>query len=506
MTIVQQVRPVTGLLLPRRSFSTWTLKKRDFSLFAASKETPKNSRPYSFYFADWVDNDKAQDTLGSQMIRTLSSQTESTTPIDSEPVRPFRILFLGTPEVAAETLQTLHEASRQSLLEEDTATPKLPPFEIAGVVTQPPRPRNKRSKKLVQSPVGQLALDLDLPLLTPQKANSKRFLDQLAELPKEEDGDDESATTATNNNNNNSTDVDIYPHGLAPIDLCITAAYGQYLPKRFLATPALGTVNIHPSLLPKWRGASPVQRSLQAGDNPIGVTVLYTVSAMDAGPIIAQEEYTLDDENDEEETKSATFLLPTLFQKGTQLLLEKLSDILAGKITMDTAQAQTEDDATAATLIHSTEGQLRPWDETAEQCIYKYRGFSMWPQTYMYIQVVANDDDSNDDGDDDDTELPVIKVKITQARVLRNDNGTLVKQEPTQTLQMGPNKKNDGLRVTCFDGSVLEVLKVQPAGRPKPFAARDLQNGYPKATLQWHVQDDMATLDHVPAGTEKRKR
>ena len=81
-------------------------------------------------------------------------------------------------------------------------------------------------------------------------------------------------------------------------DLCITAAYGQYLPKRFLAIPKYGTLNIHPSLLPRWRGASPVQRSLEAGDNPVGVSVLFTVSKMDAGPIVSQTEETID-ENDE---------------------------------------------------------------------------------------------------------------------------------------------------------------------------------------------------------------
>jgi Formyl transferase len=78
-------------------------------------------------------------------------------------------------------------------------------------------------------------------------------------------------------------------------DLCITAAYGQYLPKRFLQTPKYGTVNIHPSLLPKWRGASPVQRSLEMGDNPVGVSVLYTISKLDAGPIITQIPVSIDD-------------------------------------------------------------------------------------------------------------------------------------------------------------------------------------------------------------------
>ena len=113
-------------------------------------------------------------------------------------------------------------------------------------------------------------------------------------------------------------------------DLCITAAYGQYLPKRFLATPTYGTVNIHPSLLPRWRGASPVQRSLEANDNPIGVSVLFTVSKMDAGPVISQKEYNVGEE------EQATTVLAHLFDVGTDMLLEAIPDVLNGKMTMET--------------------------------------------------------------------------------------------------------------------------------------------------------------------------
>lgn len=145
-----------------------------------------------------------------------------------------RILFLGTPEVAAESLQTIVESSRRD---------ENSPYEIVGVVTQPPKRRKRRGKE-EQSPVGLIATELDIPILTPEKAKDDAFLTSL--------------------------ENEFKP------DLCITAAYGQYLPKRFLKIPKFGTLNIHPSLLPRWRGASPVQRSLEAGDNPVGVTVLFT--------------------------------------------------------------------------------------------------------------------------------------------------------------------------------------------------------------------------------------
>jgi methionyl-tRNA formyltransferase len=321
---------------------------------------------------------------------------------------------LGTPDVAASTLQAIYDAST------------LPgaTFEVTTVVTQPPK-RRKRKGKMEASPVGKVAEDLGLAVLCPEKANDKAFLDHLAN--------------------------EVRP------DLCITAAYGQYLPKRFLATPACGTVNIHPSLLPRWRGASPVQRSLQAGDNPVGVTVLYTVSAMDAGPIIAQEEKEVD-END-----TAANVLPMLFELGTNQLLDKLPDILEGRITMETATPQDESQAVPAPLIHSFEGEFKVWEESATSCHNRLRGFSMWPGAFMYVQV----------GDREE----VMKIKVTETRVVP---GTA---EPTNEVKLGPTKK-DGLYVVCHDGSILELLRVQPATR-KAFPARDFQNGYAGETIRW---------------------
>ena len=202
-----------------------------------------------------------------------------------------RLVFLGTPDVAATTLRKLHEDS----ISQTNSNAK---YEIVCVITQPPKRRRRKGSKAEPSAVGAVAEELGLRVLSPEKAKDPEFLDILEQ--------------------------DIKP------DLCITAAYGQYLPKRFLAAPTLGTVNIHPSLLPRWRGASPVQRSLEAGDNPVGVSVLYTVSKMDAGPIIAQKEETIADEN-------AGDLLPLLFDIGTNLLLQNIPDILSGAISIKTA-------------------------------------------------------------------------------------------------------------------------------------------------------------------------
>ena len=344
-----------------------------------------------------------------------SSRLYSTT--DEDTGEKKRVVFLGTPEVAATTLRKLHEDS-------------IGKYEIVCVITQPPK-RRRRKGKAEPSPVGAAAEELGLPVLSPEKANNKEFLDSLEQ--------------------------DIKP------DLFITAAYGQYLPKRFLATPSLGTVNIHPSLLPRWRGASPVQRSLEAGDNPVGVTVLYTVSAMDAGPIIAQKEELIEDVNTDDAT--STNVLPWLFEIGTDLLIESMPDILSGAMTFDTAQPQDENQIVQAAMIDSSEAEMKPWEETATALHNRLRGFSMWPGAFMYLEVGEGSEP--------------VKFKILQTRLLDET----AEAGPTDVIERGPSKK-DGLRMVCFDGSILEINRLQPATK-KPVDALSFINGLQGRTVRY---------------------
>lgn len=336
-----------------------------------------------------------------------------------------RVLFLGTPEVAASSLQQIYEKS----LEPSS------PYKVVGVVTQPNKRRKKRSGQILPTPVGIVAEELGLPILCPEKARDKDFLDELENSVKP--------------------------------DLCITAAYGQYLTKRFLALPKFGTLNIHPSLLPRWRGSSPVQRSLEAGDNPVGVSVLFTVSAMDAGPIVAQKSVEIN--NDEQ----ATTLLPKLFDIGTKLLIDVMPSVVSGDITMETATQQDEDLVVDAKMIDASEGRLRPDSMTAVECHNRIRGFSMWPGTYVYLQIGEGDP---------------VKVKIVESRVLDE------KMEATDIIEGGP-KKSDGLRLVCYDGSALEVLQVQPATK-KVMDHRSFANGLQGRSLRWlkDVDEDAIKL------------
>lgn len=168
-----------------------------------------------------------------------------------------QVVFLGTPEVAAGVLTGLLDASKQ----------KDSKFEVIGVVSQPGKPKGRGNRKTaIPSPVSALAI-----------ANGFEEGKQLACPKSARDEDFLSLTTSWEP------------------DLCVTAAYGNFLPKKFLEIPKLGTMNIHPSLLPKYRGASPVNRAILNGEKETGVTVLYTILEMDAGPILAQRRVAIDD-------------------------------------------------------------------------------------------------------------------------------------------------------------------------------------------------------------------
>jgi methionyl-tRNA formyltransferase len=352
-----------------------------------------------------------------------------------------RIVFLGSPPVAAESLHCIYEASQQENSN----------YEIVAVISQPPK-RGKRGGSIEPTPVAKMAQQCTIPaILTPEKANDSTFLLEFTNLQP---------------------------------DLCITAAYGQYLPKAFLQTPTYGTINIHPSILPKWRGASPVQRSLEAGDDPLGVTVLYTISKMDAGPIIAQETLPVQDH------ETTTTILPKLFQIGTQALIDRLPNVLDGTITMNTATAQNEDDVTYAKLIDTSEAEFKVWEESATTCHNRLRGFHMWPKAFIHIQITNHNttaiNNSTTAASSNPQQQPIIiKLKVKDTRVI-ND----VQLPPTNIIQTSLLPPNDkiGLYVVCYDGSVLELITIQPPSKSM-FPARDLIHGYPNATIEW-IQPD----------------
>jgi methionyl-tRNA formyltransferase len=303
-----------------------------------------------------------------------------------------RVVFLGTPDVAARSLRRIIDASRA----EGAA------FELAAVVSNPPA-KAGRNKQLQPSPVHALAEGEGIPVLTPtgllkKYEDSAAFLDRMRELEP---------------------------------DLCITAAYGQFLPQSFLNIPKHGTLNIHPSLLPKFRGASPVPRALEAGVDVTGVTVLFTVFEMDAGPIVGQTKIVLT--GDEKTTE----LLPTLFDQGTDLLLDLLPEVFSGAKKQNGQGCVLQDDAAAthAAKMDKAEGEL--WfTENAVYAHNKVRAFSGWPGTTATFVINAQDADEEK-----------IKVKIITTRIRRAEGGAVL-----GVHQISMDDKTNTLVITCDDG------------------------------------------------------
>lgn len=351
-----------------------------------------------------------------------------------------KIVFLGTPEVAARSLKRLIEASRA-----DDST-----FDLTAVVSNPPA-KSGRKKQLQPSPVQALAEEEGIPVLTPtgllkKYEDSAEFLEKMREM--------------------------------AP-DLCITAAYGQFLPKSFLCIPKHGTLNIHPSLLPKFRGASPVPRALEEGVAVTGVSVLFTVFEMDAGPIAAQTELKLDG------NEKATDLLPLLFDQGTDLLLKQLPDVFSGAKQQDGDGCSMQDDAAAthAAKMSKEEGEL--WfTENAVYAHNKVRAFAGWPATTAQLVINSQEEDEEK-----------IKVKIVTTRVRREVGGAVL-----GVHQISCDDKSNTLVITCDDGSQLDVLEIQPPGK-KPMDAKSFWNGMrgrrvERARVPW-------SPGNLPAGSLK---
>jgi len=344
-----------------------------------------------------------------------------------------RLVFLGTPDVAASALEAILDAAA----EPDAL------FEVHAVVSQPGKPRGRGRSKSADtppppSPVAAAALARGVPperVLCPAKANEEDFLERLRDLRP---------------------------------DLCVTAAYGNFLPTKFLDVPRLGTLNIHPSLLPEFRGAAPVQRALERGVERTGVTVAYTVLEMDAGPVAARSVREL--KGDEKHLD----LLAELFETGAKLLIDLLPDVWSGRISMtQNSTPQLEfGEPTHAPKVDAKEGALAFTDPTqsAKTIVDKTRGFAGWPGCKGTFEVKPADA-----GED---EWKEVTLKIVTARVGEGEEGNAGKDfSPMCEL----SKKY--FSVPCAGGGWVDVLELQPPGK-KAMDAASYLNGIKGSVLR----------------------
>ena len=237
-----------------------------------------------------------------------------------------RIVFMGTPDFAVGSLQALCESGKH---------------EILAVVTQPDRPKG-RGNKLLQTPVKEYALEQGLTVYQPQKVKTPEFVELLHELQPE---------------------------------LIVVAAFGQFLSKEILELPKYGCINVHASLLPKYRGAAPIQYAIIKGEKESGVTIMQMDIGMDTGAMLDEVVVPI------AENTTMGELHDALREQGAALLLEVIDKIAAGTAV---AEPQDNEQATYATLLDRSMEHI-DWSKTAQEVHNLIRGFNPAPSTFTKL-------------------------------------------------------------------------------------------------------------------------
>ena len=297
-------------------------------------------------------------------------------------------MFMGTPDFSVPILRMIHEEG----------------YEVLAVVTQPDRPVG-RKKVLTPPPVKAEALRLGLPVIQPEKLRNSPELQEILALNP---------------------------------DIVVTAAFGQILPKDLLDAPRFGCINVHASLLPKYRGGAPIHQSIIDGEEKTGVTIMYMAEKLDAGDIITQSEIAILDEDN----------TGTMFEKlsvvGRDLLKETLPLIIEGK------NERIPQDETKVTFAHniSREQERVNWTNSARTVFNQVRGLTPWPTAYTTFQG-------------ENVKLWFVK-----------EGDATTSQAPGQVVKI--NK--DSFEVATGDGKSVVILELQPAGK-KRMTAQDYLRG-----------------------------
>jgi methionyl-tRNA formyltransferase len=298
-----------------------------------------------------------------------------------------RLVFAGTPDFAATALKALIAAGHT----------------IVGVYSQPDRPAG-RGRKLQPSPVKQVALDHEIPVFQPETLKTPEAQKQLADLNPE---------------------------------VMIVAAYGLILPKAVLDIPTHGCLNIHASLLPRWRGAAPIQRAIAAGDTETGITIMQMDEGLDTGAMLLKSLTTIDDSD------TGGSLHDRLAELGGNAIIKALELLQKGELT---GEPQNDDLACYASKLSKTEGHI-DWATDATAIERLVRAFNPWPGTY--------------------TDLGDQRIRIHEARALVTTSdgppGTVVQRD------------REGIDIACGSGT-LRITRLQLPGS-RAQSVNDLING-----------------------------
>lgn len=310
-------------------------------------------------------------------------------PRASGPGPRLRIVYFGTPAFAVPSLNTLL-ASRH---------------DVVAVVSQPDRPRG-RGQHLQPTPTKEVALAHNVPVLQPTRIKDEVFLNAIRDLTP---------------------------------DLGVVAAFGRILPDALLAIPRLGMINVHASLLPRYRGAAPVHRAVLAGDAETGVTIMRIVSQLDAGPVFASRAIPIARDATSGDVEAA------LAVAGAELLLTVVDDLSAGR-AVETLQDDAR--ATYAPKITKEEGTI-DWTNSARSLYDKVRGLQPWPLASTTLHGVRY----------------VVRRSATTDQITAAKPGAIV------------TAHGDDLIVAAGGGSALRILELQPEGR-RAMTAREFLAGH----------------------------
>src|SRR6266581_3438032 len=302
---------------------------------------------------------------------------------------PFRLIFMGTPDFAVPTLLELSAYGH----------------EIAAVYTRAPKPGGRRGLQLQPTPVEQEARRLGIPVLTPKTLKTPEALEEFRS------------------------------HGA---DAAVVVAYGMILPQAILDAPPLGCFNLHASLLPRWRGAAPINRAIMAGDAESGVMVMKMDIGLDTGDVAMAERLAITD------TMTAADLHDALAPLGADLMVRAMGGLARGGLQL---QKQSEDGVTYAAKIDKAEARI-DWKRPAREVLRHIHGLSPFPGAWSEVEI----------------EGEAVRIKILRCE-LADGSGA-----PGELL-------DDRLAVACGEGAI-RILELQRAGKA-PMKGQEFLRGTP---------------------------
>lgn len=312
-----------------------------------------------------------------------------------------KVVYMGTPDFAVPPLRALVKAG----------------YEVVGVVTQPDKPKG-RSKALLPPPVKEEALKYNIPVYQPLKVREPEFMETLKNL--------------------------------AP-DVIVVAAFGQIIPKAILDLPEFGCLNIHASLLPKYRGAAPIQQAVINGDKEAGVTIMKMGTGLDTGDMISRASVLLA----EDETGGSLF--DRLSELGAELLVKTLPSVFDGTAVYE---PQPEESPTPYAGMITKQMGLLDFQKDAETLERLIRGLNPWPSAYTYLNGKT---------------LKIWKAAVEKSGSEPENPGTIIKAD------------KDGIHVVCGQ-DILILQEVQLEGKKRMDAAAFLRG--------CHVESGTMLLDH----------